>query len=288
MEKAKHAPLLIAIVFAVITAFPLLNKGLLPTHDGEYHVIRFYEFDKTLRGGDWYPRWAPDLNYGHGIPLFNYVYPLPNYVASLLHFLGASFIDAFKINMFIATILGAIFFYLWTRIFWGNIGGAISSVFYTLSPYHLVDIYIRGSVGEVWALALFPGFLWGLTMLINTQKKIFMILSGAFFAAIIFSHNILGLMFVPFALSYALLLLYQKKNIKKLLIYVLVTFFWGVGLSAIFWLPALLEKQYVTGLQIFTIADNFPEIYQLLLPSWGSGFSNGSIQNQMSLLFFCG
>ena len=81
--------LLLVVTFLAIQ--PLTHAGLHPTHDGEYHVIRFYEFDKAIRDGDWYPRLAPDLNNGYGVPLFNYVYPFPNYVASLLHFFGMSF-----------------------------------------------------------------------------------------------------------------------------------------------------------------------------------------------------
>lgn len=264
----------VVTVFSIIAGLALLRPGLPPTHDGEYHIIRFYEFNKALRDGDWYPRWAPDLNNGFGVPLFNYVYPLPNYIASLLHFLGISFIDAFKLQMFIATLVGGIFFYLWARQFWGNLGGIVSSVFYTFSPYHFVDIYIRGSVGEVWALALFPAFLWSLT------KS--PILAGIFLAGIIFSHNILALMFFPFALSYAGFLIFQGKNKKHLIRNITYAILLGLTLSAIFWLPAILERQYVTGLEIYDIRGNFPELYQLLIPSWGSGFSGADLQNQMS------
>ncbi len=88
--------LCLVLFAALFAAYPLLHSGLPPTHDGEYHVIRFYEFDKTLRDGNLYPLWGSDLNFTYGVPLFNYVYPLPNYVASFFHLLGSSFIDAFK------------------------------------------------------------------------------------------------------------------------------------------------------------------------------------------------
>lgn len=56
----------------------------------------------------------------------------------------------------------------------------------------------------------------------------------------------------------------------------------GLFLSSIFWLPALLEQEYVNGLKIYNVEDNFPEIYQLIFPSWGTGFSSSSLENQMS------
>jgi uncharacterized membrane protein len=278
----KYSPLLLVLFFAILSSFSLFHAGLFPTHDGEYHVIRFYEFDKVLRDGNLYPRWAPDLNNGFGVPLLSFVYPLPNYVASLLHLINISFIDSFKINMIVASIIGGVFFYLWSKEFWGKLGGVVSSVFYTFSPYHFVDIYIRGSVGEVWALGLFPAFLWAYTKFARSRRRVFLILSSIFLALIIFSHNILALMFFIFSLSYIVLKICLEKNRKFLILNTFCLILLGLGLSAIFWFPALLETKYVTGLRVFDVAAHFPELYQLLIPSWGSGFSGAGIQNELS------
>ena len=276
-------PLIVVLSFAFIAGFALLYKGLPPTHDGEYHVVRFIEFDKTFRGGSLYPRWAPDLNYGYGVPLFNYVYPLPNYFSSFLHIFGISFIDAFKFNFFTAILLAGLFFYLWTKSFFEEKGAVAGAVFYLFSPYMFVDTYIRGSVGEVWALALFPAFLWTVTELIYKNKKVFLPVSIFFLALIIFSHNILALMFFPFAIFYSFLLISISKQRKKLIISLLLLIILGLGLSAVFWLPALSETKYTVGLQIFNYKNNFPDFYQLLFPSWGSGFFGGTMENQMSV-----
>ena len=56
----------------------------------------------------------------------------------------------------------------------------------------------------------------------------------------------------------------------------------GLGLSAIFWLPAIYETKFVSGLQIFDVTSHFPDLYQLIIPSWGSGFSGTSFQNELS------
>lgn len=279
---AKAIPVLIVILFALIASSSLLVSGLHPTHDGEYHVVRFYEFYKTLEGGDWYPRWAPDLNSGFGVPLFNYVYPLPNYIASLFHFLGISFIDSFKLNMFFATILGALFFFLWSRQLFGNLGGAVSAVLYTFSPYHFVDVYVRGSVGEVWALALFPAFLWLVTYFHQKRKTWLLLLCSLLLALIIFSHNILALMFFLFSFTYLGLLVFLSKDKIKVSLQFCLIILLGLGLSAVFWLPALMERHFAVGLEVYDFRNHFPELYQLLFPSWGSGFSSSNLQNQMS------
>jgi len=274
--------IIIVALFTVIAGFSLLNPGLPPTHDGEYHIIRFYLFNESINNGNLYPRWADHLNNGFGAPLFNFVYPLPNYMSSFLHLFNISFIDSFKISMFIATVIGGVFFYLWSREFWGRLGGIVSSVFYTFSPYHFVDIYIRGSVGEVWALGFFPAFLWAYTKFVKSKRKVFLIFSSIFLALIIFSHNILALMFFIFSLSYIVFLICIEKKRKCLILNTFYLILLGLGLSTIFWLPAIYETKYVTGLQIFDVTSHFPDLYQLLIPSWGSGFSGAGIRNELS------
>ena len=278
--KFKYIFILLIVTFFGVK--PLLHPGLPPTHDGENHVIRSYEFDKAMRDGSVYPRWARDLNNGYGIPLFNYVYPLPNYTSAFFHVFGISFIDTFKLNLLVATFIGVIFFYLWSRLFFTSIASLTGAIFYAFSPYRFVDIYVRGSVGEVWALACFPAFLWSITKFLENKKIFYFILSSFFLAATIFSHNILALMFILFGTTYAIFLISQSKKKKLLIAYCILLISLALSLSAIFWLPALAETQYAQGLQIYGVDANFPELYQLLIPSWGTGFSGGSLENQMS------
>ena len=274
--------LILVVILALIAGLALLHPGLPPTHDGEYHVVRFYLFNEAIHDGNLYPRWAGHLNNNFGVPLFNFVYPLPNYMATIFHLFGISFINSFKWEMLLATIAGGIFFYLWSKEFWGRWGGIVSSAFYIFSPYHLVDIYIRGSVGEVWALAFFPGFLWCVTRFIKYKKITSFLWSSIFLSLIIFSHNILALMFFPFAISYILYLIIESENKRYLILNTFYIILTGLGLSAIFWLPAIYETKYVTGLQIFDIFAHFPDLYQLLIPTWGSGFSGAGLQNELS------
>src|SRR3989344_965966 len=275
-------PLIIVFLFSVLAGLQLLHNGFPPTHDGEYHIIRFFLFDESIRDGNLYPRWAAHLNNNFGVPLFNFVYPLPNYISTFFHFLNISFIDSFKLEMFIAILVGGIFFYLWAKEFWGKLGGVVSSMFYTFSPYHFLDIFIRGSVGEVWALSFFPTFLWAYTRFVKSRKIVFFVFSSIFLSLIIFSHNILALMFFFFVLSYMILLISSQKNKKYLILNSLYLMLLGLGLSAIFWLPAIYETKFVSGLQIFDVTSHFPDLYQLIIPSWGSGFSGTSFQNELS------
>lgn len=278
----KYKYLLIVILAAVIAVADLANFGIPPTHDGEYHVMRFWQFWEALSDGNLYPRWAADFNNGFGVPLFNYVYPLPNYVASFFHTLGFGFIDSFKLNMAAATIFGGIFFYLWTRKYWGDWGGVVSSIFYTFSPYHLLDIYVRGSVGEVWSLAIAPVVLWAYLSFSEKLKYKYFVLSSVLLALLIYAHNILALVFFSFFILYSIFLILNSENKSKFIIQTILICFLGLGLSAPFWLPAIVESRYVAGLGIFDPTQYFPQVVKLIYSSWGYGFAGPNIPDQMS------
>lgn len=254
----------LAIVPVVIASAALFGARFIPTHDGEYHVIRFWQFFTMLSSGYWFPRWAPDLNGGLGIPLFTFNYPFPNYIGSFFHAAGLSFVNSFQWTMALGYLLAALWCFLFVRKEFGNRPAVIATVIFAFVPYWFVDIYVRGSVGEVWAMSF---FLLCLAALSHRKTLVF----SLSLAALILSHNILAMMFVPM--------------LGAIAIVVYPAFFnWilGVGIAAYFWLPALMERSYVTGLNTVNYQDHFPALIQLLFPSWGSGYSVPGLGDQMS------
>jgi hypothetical protein len=258
---------LVILVSCIFLGLPLLGAKFLPTHDGEYHIIRFMEFYRMLSDGYMFPRWAPTLNSGFGIPIFLFHYPFPNYVGSALHILGFSFVDAFKFSLFLAYTLAAGFLYLFllaVRDRWSAWVGTMAAM---LVPYWFLDIYVRGSVGEVWAFAWFFAALAAL----SRHRFGFTAMS---IALLITSHNIQAMILFPFIVMFAWPI--GSKGMWSIAI--------GCMLSAYFWLPALVERSFVVGLTTVNPLDHFASWYELLIPSWGSQFSGATfVANKMSL-----
>ncbi|KKR86701.1 hypothetical protein A2875_02505 [Candidatus Gottesmanbacteria bacterium RIFCSPHIGHO2_01_FULL_46_14] len=244
--------LLILLIISIFAVRYLLLPGFIPTHDGEYHIIRFWQFENEIRAGDYFPIWAPDLNSGYGLPLFYYHYPMPNYFGVLFHQFGFSYTDSFKLVLATFYILAVLFFYLWSRSFWGTI-------LFAWTPYWFVNLFVRGSIGEVMASAGFAFVLWT-----NASRRNILISLGVAF--IILSHNIAAMLFVPIVLLL---------NFRSTIV--------GILLAAYFWLPAIFSRDFVLGLTSVNLYDHFSEISQLLIPSWGTGFSQpGAPYNEMS------
>lgn len=255
---------LIAVLWAV---FPLFGPSYIPTHDGEYHIIRFVEFHRMLDAGYWFPRWAPTLNSGYGIPIFLFHYPLPNYIGSALQVVGKNAVDAFKLSLAAGYLVSFGFSFLWLRkLFDSGRAGLFGALIGAFIPYWFVDMYVRGSVGEVWAIA----FLFA--ALFFAEYGVLLPFTLAV-AGLVLSHNILAMLFVPFLCVY--IWIRNRACIQGIV--------WGLGLSAYFWIPALFERQYVVGLNTVDFRQHFVAVYELLIPSWGTEFSgNGFGGNKIS------
>ena len=143
------------------------------------------------------PRYSGNLNFGYGYPLFNFAYPLPYYVGVFIHFLGFGFVDTVKLLFALTIPVSAFFMFLAAKNIWkNNYAGIISSVLYLYFSYRLVDLFVRGSIGESFGFAIFPIIFLCLSKLINNPKRVIFMIIGAFsFAAIILSHNIMAVLF---------------------------------------------------------------------------------------------
>ena len=266
MDTLKKIAIIIGIAAVLYGAIPLFGRGYIPTHDGEYHILRIVEFAKMLGRGYVVPRWAPDLNSGYGIPIFNYHYPLPNYIGSFVRVFTRDAVIAFQMSQGIGYTLIAAGAYLWLAALFGTFPAIIGAVVTAFVPYLFVDVYVRGSIGEVWATAFLLFTLFAL------EKKKY-VRFAIFYGLLILSHNILAMLFTPFILGYALI-----RN-KKAVIWMLG----GIGISSFFWIPAILESKYVVGLNTVNFREHFVELYQLLIPSWGTEFSGSGFGKAMSV-----
>jgi len=119
-------------------------------------AMRLYEIDKCIRDGQIPCRWVPDMGYGYGYPQFNYYAPLPYYIMEVFHLVGFGFLDSVKAGMVLSILVSAWGMYSLAKFLWGRVGGFISSRLYIYAPYRATDFYVRGAVGELWAMAFLP------------------------------------------------------------------------------------------------------------------------------------
>lgn len=259
-------------VFFVVAASvcPLLSFFLtsdLPhTHDGLVHLPRIASYVKALSDGQIPVRWAGDLNYGYGMPLFIFIYPLPYILSSFFIFLGFGLVSSFKITLAASYILSGIFIFLFARAFFQDEKKALLvSIFYQFAPFRFVELLIRGSFGEVYTYTFLPLLLYALTSLFKERQFRFFILASLASALLILSHNAVSLLF--FAVSLAFVIFFARDR-RKLTMGILALF-GGVLLSSFYWIPAILEHRYTYG-DLFMkklYLSHFPPLQNFFIPN---------------------
>lgn len=275
MNYKKFSPFLIIVILGFIPLLDLFHQGFPVTHDGQDHIARITNFYKNLEEGNLIPRWASNLNWGYGHPILMFLYPLPSYAASMFHFLSFSFIDSLKIVFGASFILSGLAMFLWVRNFWGNNAAILSAVLYMFAPYRFVDLYVRGAIGEHVAFMFPPLVLYFLLKLSKKYSSLYVAGGSLSLAGFILSHNAISLMFLPFIIFYAGYLIYLSKQKKHLAINTFFIILLGFGISAFFWIPALLEGRY-TLREIVTKGEYFKHFIDpkmLVYSPWNYGQS---------------
>ncbi|MCL4418715.1 YfhO family protein [Patescibacteria group bacterium] len=274
----KNISLLFLLLLSIFSILPLFHLGFFPMHD-DTQVGRVFEMGKALKDGVFPVRWVQDLGYGYGYPIFNFYAPLAYYIGGFFNVLGFDALVSTKMMMGFGIILAGIFMYFLAKEIFGNIAGIVAALFYVYTPYHAVDIYVRGDVAEFWAYAFIPFVFYGLLKIYKQPRWQFVILGSLGYAGIILSHNLTAMMATPFLLITTLLycLIAYKEKRKSVIRYLLSAIFLGLIISAFYWIPALLEMKYTN---VFSqigggadFRDHFVCINQLWQSPWGYGGS---------------
>jgi len=290
--------LLLIIFFA--STWSLYNNYFFRVHDFT-HGARIAEMAISLKEGHFPVRWSPNFGFGFGMPLFNFYAPFPYYLAALFFNLGFSLVFTIKFCLYflpnLITLLGS---YKLGKKAFGRLAGVILAAAYTLAPYRAVDLFVRGALGEIWAMAFLPWAIYALVSLAKNlknkkQSKSNYLLLTLSLLGIVLSHNLTALMFIPFSALFAFILYFRindyqfKKTLTKLWP-VILTYLLSFLLSAFYVLPSFMEKDFTKIDFIFSgyfeYHHHFLYIRQFFQRNWGYGGSAWGPEDGIS--FFLG
>jgi hypothetical protein len=289
---------LLLTFFLSSALFSVWKSPYLPAVHDQYHAERVYEMTRAIAFGQLPPRYVLDLGFGYGYPLFNYYAPLPYYIGSFFTLLSFDLVVATKIMYSIGFLLAFVTMFYVTRLTWGVGGALLSAVLYTFAPYHAVQLYVRGSIGELYAYAFFPlvflflrelssqklqpkSLLWGVVgttlFLVSHTISIYII------SLIIFCYCLVSLVVSSLRFKH----LFDQKLIKKLFTRTLILFV-PYLLTAYFWLPAFGE---IASTQLNLNSGNdvdytlhFLNLSQVWHSNWG--YAGSAAQNDIDGMSF--
>jgi len=275
----------IVFFIALIAVYFFLGKEINPfdshtflIHDNT-QAARMQEFALNLKSGVIPPRLAPNFSFQHGFPVFNFYAPFAYWVGGIIHLIGISSALALKIVLLLGLLGSFVTFFLFSSLFFGFWGGLLGAIVYSSSLWMAVEIFVRGNVGEIWFMALFPLSLYLLKRNDTENKNWLFLISGITLSFLFTVHNVLSLVSILFVILFSLLLKYKKKALLSVVV--------GLLLASYFLLPAVIENKLTYANEIASktnYADHFLCAWQLWKANtWSYGGSGiGCINDDMS------
>jgi hypothetical protein len=259
-ERAALAYPLLLLLAGVLVLTAQLGGPLL--HDSfAIDWVWADQFTAEVAHGNLYPRWLPLSDGGLGAPVFYYYPPLAFHLTSTFGVLGlstyASLIAAFG-AAFAASGIGC-WHWLKGRSNWPLFGAA----FFMAAPYHLFDYTVRGALAESVAIALIPAIAIGLTGV--AERRGGTGLTALAYGAMIATHLPLALLVSVFLIApYAI---YHRRELAQFACAIGL----GIGLAAIYLVPALALERYHDVGQLYRTANLQTTYWSIYRGNWADG-----------------
>jgi hypothetical protein len=263
--------LFLILILSALPVISIFRPGSYESSDLSAHTTFAISFFKALTDGSFVPRWGMDLNYTFGYPAFLFIYVLPYYIISLLHFLGTPFLLSTKIVLALSFICSGVSMYFFAKKELGKLGGFISAIFYLYAPYHLVDLHFRADIGEIVAFVFLPLLFLTIRLLYEKQTFLYGLFVAVVFSLLILSHPAISISSLPLIAVYLFYLSMQKnKYAIRFLLRALIAFFIGILLTAFYWLPILTEVKF-TSAATYGYNILFPHISEFIFSPYLGG-----------------
>jgi 4-amino-4-deoxy-L-arabinose transferase-like glycosyltransferase len=219
------------------------RQGMIWTHDMVNHQAVAEMFYKGIKSGVIYPRWLADANNGYGIPLMVYYPPGFYYLTSAIQ----DYTEDWGNTMLIASILlfvaSGMAFYFFARVFMSNLAAALASVTYMMFPYHMLDLYHRGAMAELFGFVFIPLIMY-FAYRVATEGRLRQYGGlGLCYGLYLISHMPVGYMFSYALAIYAVVWTIMKRDLR-IAVRIAAGMVLGLALGAVYWLPAVMEGRY--------------------------------------------
>lgn len=256
-EKPAFAFILIGAISAMLVT--RVTLGPIAIHDNlSVYWVWADQFTAELARGNVYPRWLPASYAGLGAPVFYYYPPLAFYLAAVFGLTGVSTYSSLIAAFALAFAASGIACWYWLR--GRSSHPLLAACLFMAAPYHVFDYVDRGALSECLAVALIPVLAIGLRRI--AERRGGTALTSVAYAAMIGTHLPLALLTSVFLIApYAIL---HRRRVTSFAMAIAL----GIGLSAIYLLPALVLAPYHDDSQLYRAPFLLPGYWSVLSGNW--------------------
>lgn len=239
-------PLIAIAALGIYISLPMFQHSYPIAHSTQFNLSWLFQYQRQFFSGQFYPKWLEFSNFGFGNATFVFYPPICMVMTLPFRALGWDMPGSLVASMALASMILGWGFYLYARCFFKNWLALVVAELGMISPYFLLDIYHRGALGEVWAIASIPWILYTTQKVIEGKGEI----RNTWSLAI--AYGMLVLSHLPTLLLFSLIwwlkpLLAKKswqekiENLRRCLLGFLLAFGW----TSFFILPVLIDQRLI-------------------------------------------
>src|SRR5438128_7936636 len=146
--SAETTHLMFVALVSSAVIMPMLFWGVPSALDLSNHFRFALPFYNALRGGHLYPGWLAESNNGFGDASFRFYPPGLYYMLAAARALSGSWYAAMIATFGSLSMIGALGMYLWAREFTSSQNAMWAGIFYSVSPYHVNQLFQAGMLAE--------------------------------------------------------------------------------------------------------------------------------------------
>jgi hypothetical protein len=239
----RHALFLVVItILNCVVVSDYFYHGSKPANfDAIAHITTIAQFHKAMSDGELPVAWGDGFA-NYGLPLGTIAHQIPAYLGGLLTFITHDPLLSFNLVYLIAAVMSAILFYVFLTLFFSAETALLATIFYSLAPYRIMNLYMRGAMPEFASAVWVPLLLIAMYFIQKNGRIVWYFVFGLGVLGLILTHPMMLIVYAPMLGIWALLKF--RTNLRKWL-RVIGTAVVALLISAYYFLPLTLEVKYL-------------------------------------------
>lgn len=236
---------LAAALFCFLPSWFLGWDFLLGSKDAVFYTVIMHLYGDAMAMGEFYPRWFSEANSGQGTPAMIFYSPLSYFITnSLLGWVDDPIgINRFIGGMLIAQILSGFTAYIWLHKKFEQRTALIFSVLYIILPYKMSHIWLHHNLAQLWVLVWLPLWMMSAERLLGKVREYDIFFYAICLALVAYTHLLTLIAFIAVPALYVLS--QATTPFKERIIHLAIAHLFGFALCAAYFLPVLMNKEFV-------------------------------------------
>ncbi len=231
----------VVVLNSILVSDYLYHGTKAANFDAIAHITTIAQFHKAMSDGEFPVAWGDGFA-NYGLPLGTIAHQLPAYLGGLLTFITHDPLLSFNLVYLISAILSAILFYGFLTLFFSGETALLATIFYSLAPYRIMNLYMRGAMPEFASAVWVPLFLIAMYYIMKHGRLLWYFVFMLGVLGLILTHPMMLIVYAPILGVWALVNF--RSNIR-VWVRVIVASLIAFCISAYYFLPLNLEVKYL-------------------------------------------